>query len=132
MTSCHRRSVLLFLGNFHRTVATYLNDFRLLSLQRSAHSRHSRFVCFQDAVRNAARLMCEGGCDAVKMEGGERVGPLIDSVIRAGIPVMGHLGLTPQTPSSIGGYTSFYFPSHLQEEISLINRNYLPLHSFFL
>jgi len=57
-----------------------------------------------DAVRNAARLIKEGGADAVKLEGGIRVLPQIKSVIDCGIAVIGHIGLTPQSHSAIGGY----------------------------
>jgi 3-methyl-2-oxobutanoate hydroxymethyltransferase len=57
-----------------------------------------------DAVRNAMRMVKEGGADVVKMEGGEDVVPMIDAVVRAGIPVMGHMGLTPQLISKLGGW----------------------------
>ncbi len=57
----------------------------------------------QDAVYNAARLISEGCVDAIKMEGGKRIEPMVRAVLRAGIPVMGHVGLTPQTASAQGG-----------------------------
>jgi 3-methyl-2-oxobutanoate hydroxymethyltransferase len=57
-----------------------------------------------DAVTNAMRMVKEGGADVVKMEGGEDVVPMIDAVVRAGIPVMGHMGLTPQLISKLGGW----------------------------
>jgi 3-methyl-2-oxobutanoate hydroxymethyltransferase len=57
-----------------------------------------------DAVRNAARLVQEGGVDAVKLEGGVRVLPQIQAIIAAGISVVGHVGLTPQTAASLGGF----------------------------
>ena len=57
-----------------------------------------------DAVANAMRMVKEGGADVVKMEGGEDVVPMIDAVVRAGIPVMGHMGLTPQLISKLGGW----------------------------
>ncbi len=56
------------------------------------------------ALRNALRFMKEGGADAVKLEGGERIQPQVVQLVRAGIPVMGHLGMTPQTASQLGGY----------------------------
>jgi 3-methyl-2-oxobutanoate hydroxymethyltransferase len=56
------------------------------------------------AVRNAGRLMAEGGCDAVKLEGGRAVLPRVEAIVGAGIPVMGHIGLTPQSASSLGGF----------------------------
>ena len=57
-----------------------------------------------DAVRNAGRLVQEGGADAVKLEGGERVAEAVKRMVAAGIPVMGHLGLTPQSVLAFGGY----------------------------
>jgi len=61
-------------------------------------------VSDDQAVLNAGRLVKEGGADAVKLEGGERVVPAVRRMIEAGIPVMGHLGLTPQSVLSFGGY----------------------------
>lgn len=57
-----------------------------------------------DALRNAGRFLKEAGADAVKLEGGEEVAPVIEALVTAGIPVMGHLGLTPQTASQLGGF----------------------------
>jgi len=56
------------------------------------------------ALRNAARFMKEAGADAVKLEGGAEVAPVVHALAGAGIPVMGHLGLTPQTASALGGF----------------------------
>jgi 3-methyl-2-oxobutanoate hydroxymethyltransferase len=57
-----------------------------------------------DAIRNAGRLMAEGGADAVKLEGGARMAPAVEAITAAGIPVIGHIGLTPQSASQLGGY----------------------------
>lgn len=57
----------------------------------------------RDAIVNAGRFIKEGGCDAVKVEGGREVAERISAIIKAGIPVMGHLGLTPQTATMLGG-----------------------------
>lgn len=57
-----------------------------------------------DAVYNAGRLIKEGGADAVKLEGGQPVVPAVRAIVEAGIPVMGHLGLTPQSVVQLGGY----------------------------
>jgi len=57
-----------------------------------------------DAVRNAARFVREAGADAVKLEGGSRRVPAIRAILDAEIPVMGHLGLTPQSVLRMGGY----------------------------
>ncbi len=57
-----------------------------------------------DSVRNAGRLISEGGCKAVKLEGGEEIEEDINAIINAGIPVMGHLGYTPQSINLFGGH----------------------------
>ncbi len=57
-----------------------------------------------DALKNAGRLMKEGRANAVKLEGGAEVVPQIEAIVQAGIPVMGHLGLTPQSINAFGGY----------------------------
>ncbi|MHB0870852.1 MAG: 3-methyl-2-oxobutanoate hydroxymethyltransferase [Chloroflexota bacterium] len=57
----------------------------------------------QEAVRNAGRLLKEGGADAVKLEGGAAVADTVRAIVTAGVPVMGHLGLTPQTATILGG-----------------------------
>ena len=57
-----------------------------------------------DAMRNAGRLIAQGGAQAVKLEGGERAVPAIESIVASGIPVMGHLGLTPQSVHALGGF----------------------------
>ena len=56
------------------------------------------------ALRNAGTLIAQGGAQAVKLEGGERVVPHVRALVEAGIPVMGHLGLTPQSVNTLGGY----------------------------
>ncbi|MCM8790426.1 MAG: 3-methyl-2-oxobutanoate hydroxymethyltransferase [Candidatus Omnitrophica bacterium] len=61
-------------------------------------------VSNEDAIRNASRFMKEAGCDAVKLEGGSEVVGVTKAIVNAGIPVLGHLGLTPQTVSKLGGY----------------------------
>jgi len=55
------------------------------------------------AIRNAGRFISEGGADAVKLEGGARMAERVEAIVKAGIPVMGHIGLTPQAASQIGG-----------------------------
>ena len=61
-------------------------------------------VSVQEAVRNAGRFLQEGGMDVVKLEGGRERLDTIRAIVAAGIPVMGHLGLTPQSIHSLGGY----------------------------
>ena len=58
----------------------------------------------REAIVNAGRLMKEGGCDVVKLEGGVDFAPTVKAIVKAGIPVQGHIGLTPQTASALGGF----------------------------
>jgi 3-methyl-2-oxobutanoate hydroxymethyltransferase len=58
----------------------------------------------EEAIRNAGRAMAETGCQAVKLEGGTAIAPTVRAMVDAGIPVMGHLGLTPQSVHALGGY----------------------------
>ncbi|MBD3233929.1 MAG: 3-methyl-2-oxobutanoate hydroxymethyltransferase [candidate division Zixibacteria bacterium] len=74
--------------------AMLIGDMPFMSFQASA----------EDAVRNAGRFLKEGGADCVKVEGGVEVVPTVKRIIDAGIPVMGHVGLTPQSVHRFGGY----------------------------
>jgi 3-methyl-2-oxobutanoate hydroxymethyltransferase len=74
--------------------ALLVGDMPFLSFQVSA----------DEALRNAGRFIKEGGAEAVKMEGGEAIAETVNRVVNAGIPVMGHLGLTPQSINRFGGY----------------------------
>jgi 3-methyl-2-oxobutanoate hydroxymethyltransferase len=58
----------------------------------------------QQALETGVRFLKEGGAQAVKMEGGHRVAPQVEALVTAGIPVMGHIGLTPQSVNTLGGY----------------------------
>jgi len=66
------------------------------------------YMTYQDstenAIRNAGRFMAEAGCDAIKLEGGVAMAPRIKGIVEAGIPAIGHLGLTPQSVSALGGF----------------------------
>ena len=66
------------------------------------------FMSFQadrgEAVRNAGRLLKEGGAQSVKLEGGARTAETVSRIVESGIPVMGHVGLTPQSVNQLGGY----------------------------
>jgi len=77
-----------------RTAALVVADMPFMSYQ----------VSVEQAVRNAGRFIQQGGADAVKLEGGERVAPAVRRLVEIGIPVMGHLGLTPQSVLAFGGY----------------------------
>jgi 3-methyl-2-oxobutanoate hydroxymethyltransferase len=61
-------------------------------------------VSVEQAVTNAGRLIQEGGAAAVKLEGGARMADRVQAIVQAGIPVMGHIGLTPQSVHQFGGY----------------------------
>ena len=56
------------------------------------------------ALSNAARLIQEGGCQSIKLEGGEPIAESVEAIVQSGIPVMGHLGLTPQHVHTLGGF----------------------------
>jgi 3-methyl-2-oxobutanoate hydroxymethyltransferase len=61
-------------------------------------------VSIEDAIRNAGRVMQETGAHGVKLEGGRAMAPTVAALVDRGIPVMGHLGLTPQSVNTLGGY----------------------------
>ncbi|MCQ3936304.1 MAG: 3-methyl-2-oxobutanoate hydroxymethyltransferase [Chloroflexi bacterium] len=58
----------------------------------------------ETAIRNAGRFMAEAGCDSIKLEGGIEMADRIAGIVRSGIPAIGHLGLTPQSVSALGGF----------------------------
>jgi 3-methyl-2-oxobutanoate hydroxymethyltransferase len=58
----------------------------------------------REAIHNAGRLLKEGNCEVIKLEGGADFALTVESIVKAGIPVMGHIGLTPQTASALGGF----------------------------
>ncbi len=74
--------------------AHIVGDMPFLSYQADAH----------EAIRNAGRFLKEGGADSVKLEGGTPMAPIVKAIVDAGIAVMGHIGLTPQSASKLGGY----------------------------
>lgn len=61
-------------------------------------------VSVDKAIENAGRFVKEAGCDAVKLEGGSEMAPVVRAIVRAGIPVCGHIGLTPQTATMLSGF----------------------------
>ncbi|MDP2645879.1 MAG: 3-methyl-2-oxobutanoate hydroxymethyltransferase [Desulfobacterales bacterium] len=61
-------------------------------------------VTVEKAVENANRMMKEGRADCIKLEGGKNMAPVVSAIVNAGIPVQGHIGLTPQTASALGGF----------------------------
>jgi 3-methyl-2-oxobutanoate hydroxymethyltransferase len=77
-----------------RTAALRIGDLPFLSYQADV----------AEAVRNAGRFLADGGMDAVKLEGGRERAGTVRAIVEAGIPVMGHLGLTPQSIRALGGY----------------------------
>ena len=58
----------------------------------------------EQAYRNAARVLAETGCDAVKLEGGTEMAETVEFMIKRGVPVMGHIGLQPQSVNTVGGF----------------------------
>ena len=61
-------------------------------------------VSVEQAIANGTRFLKEAGCDCVKLEGGKEVCAAVQGLVRAGVPVMGHIGLTPQTAGQLGGF----------------------------
>ena len=61
-------------------------------------------VSVEEAIKNSNRIMKETGCDCIKLEGGVEFADTIEAIVKAGIPVMAHLGLTPQTTAQLGGF----------------------------
>jgi len=61
-------------------------------------------IGIQKAIENAGRFLKEGGCDAVKLEGGSEAAPTVKAIVTAGVPVCGHIGLTPQTATQLSGF----------------------------
>jgi 3-methyl-2-oxobutanoate hydroxymethyltransferase len=76
-----------------------LNTFMIGDMPQGAYE-----ISDEEAIRNALRFIKEARCDAIKCEGGHRIIPRVKAMVDAGILVMGHLGLTPQSASSFGGY----------------------------
>jgi 3-methyl-2-oxobutanoate hydroxymethyltransferase len=74
--------------------ALVVGDMPFLSFQASV----------EEAVKNAGRFLSEAGCAAVKLEGGARSLPAVEAILAADIPVMGHVGLTPQSYRKLGGF----------------------------
>ena len=95
------------------TLPITLNEMIFLTKGVRRAAQHALVVCDmpfgtyqineQEAVRNAMRILQESGADAVKLEGGEEILPAIRHMVQAGVPVMGHLGLTPQSVNQFGG-----------------------------
>jgi len=76
------------------TYAFVIGDMPFMSYQTSV----------ERAIENAGRFMKEGECDAVKLEGGTEVAPVVRAIVTAGIPVCAHIGLTPQTATKLSGF----------------------------
>jgi 3-methyl-2-oxobutanoate hydroxymethyltransferase len=85
----HGRAVARAVGRAH-----VVGDMPFMSYQVSA----------ADAVHNAGRLIKDGGFESVKLEGGEEMAEHVWRIVRAGVPVMGHVGLTPQSVHALGGF----------------------------
>jgi len=81
-------------------------------------------ISIEEAIRNCGRMMKEGGAEAVKLEGGKRVVTLVKSLVEIGIPVMGHIGLTPQSVHQFGGYR---IRGKMKDEIEILKEDALAL-----
>lgn len=99
---------------YDSTVPVTMDDMlhHVKAVVRGTHKAHIvadlPFMSYQasdtEAMRNAGRLLKEGGAQSVKIEGGRQVSDTVRRLVQAGIPVMGHLGLTPQAVNQLGGY----------------------------
>lgn len=98
---------------FESTVSATMDEMILFSKAISKGAKHAfvigdmpfmTYATVGDALTNAGRFMSEGCVDAVKLEGGEEIADKVEAIVNAGIPVMGHLGLTPQRVSMMGGF----------------------------
>lgn len=85
----HCRAVARGLGRAH-----LVGDLPFMSYQVSPHQ----------AVESAGKLMKEGACESIKLEGGQEVAEHVHRIVRAGVPVVGHIGLTPQSVHALGGF----------------------------
>ncbi|MDB5216981.1 MAG: 3-methyl-2-oxobutanoate hydroxymethyltransferase [Myxococcaceae bacterium] len=85
----HCRAVARGLGHAH-----LVGDLPFMSYQVSP----------QQAVESAGKLMKEGACESIKLEGGQEVAEHVHRIVRAGVPVVGHIGLTPQSVHALGGF----------------------------
>lgn len=107
-------SVSQVLGGAESTLSATLDQmiYHTRIVQRGA--RRAMVVCDmpfltyqvsrEEAIRNCGRVMAETGCRAVKLEGGVSIAPTVRALVDVGIPVMGHIGLTPQSVHALGGY----------------------------
>lgn len=96
------------------TLSVTLEDviYHTRAVRRGARHAHvvgdMPFMSYQEdpaqALRSAGRLVKEGGAESVKLEGGAELAPAVERIVRAGIPVMGHIGLTPQSVHAMGGF----------------------------
>ena len=106
-------AAMVVLG-YDSTVPVTMDEMLFMTRSVSRAVRHSLVVgdmpfgsyqvSDQDAVRSAIRFIKEGGADTVKLEGAGRMLPRVRAIVESGIPVMGHIGLTPQSVTALGGY----------------------------
>ena len=107
-------SLGMVVHGFDSTVPVRLDDiiYHSRAVRRGAQKTHivadMPFLTYHidtpRAVENAGRLLQEGGADSVKLEGGREIADRVAAIVRAGIPVMGHIGLTPQSAGALGGF----------------------------
>lgn len=107
-------SLGMVVHGFDSTVPVRLDDviYHTRAVRRGANQTHivadlpflTYHIDTPRAVENAGRLLQEGGADSVKLEGGREIADRVAAIVRAGIPVMGHIGLTPQSAGALGGF----------------------------
>lgn len=102
------------MGGYDTTLPITMEEMVVYARSVRRAVKHALLVCdmpfgsyqtgVTDALRNAVRLMKETGADALKLEGGQAIADVVKALVSAGIPVCGHLGLTPQSVHKFGGY----------------------------
>lgn len=107
-------SLAMVVHGYDSTVPVRLKDivYHAQAVRRGAPSTHvvadMPFLTYHidtpRAIKNAGKLIQDGQADSVKLEGGEEIAGRIEAIVRAGIPVMGHIGLTPQSAGALGGF----------------------------
>ena len=97
------------------TMETMIHHCKAVTAAKPKHSMvvgdmpFGSYLTVEDALKNATRLMKEGRVDAVKLEGGKRIKDIVEALVAAGVVVVGHVGLCPQSAAAVGGFRVSFF-----------------------